>query len=524
MKTIHVRSILVWLVALGFAIPVPDLRAQNPPPAAPGTSAASASSDKPADKPVPDKKADAVIEGASPGIVDVWAGGIPDRDNRSQATLRDTLCVQVLNLDDWVATLNKISIKDAVKDYRAGNQDKMQQLIKLVTAAKNDMALVINGYVLEKVHPLQSPLTQNVDPNTFQTFVFKLSLLKDFDDEGKRRDFLVSLRGAMSHYKDRVTIGIALPEPGSTRYRVLTPVTNPPHDAPKEIFDVHTARPDVRFDFVNGWRQSILFALIGALAVFFLWLAKRTDVIRDPLAPLRPDGEKPFSLARAQMAFWFFLVASSYVYLWLITASIDGLNKTALMLIGIPSLTALGAFAIDAGRSQGVNFAVLRVRAEQTAESGPVDLKATLSGKTIPAQRQRIKDALKQREDLSVARSAIPTSNSEALTASDRELDTNQRELLRLQFELDSLEYDLGYLKRGPVAQLVLDWLTENQSRTVSFHRFQMVAWTFVLSIIFLSRVLDQLTMPEFSDAVLGLMGISAGTYLGFRLPDQKPA
>ena len=467
-----------------------------------------------------------ITKGADPGIVDVWAGGLADRKERRPVTLRETICVQVLNFDDWVASLNQINILEAVKDYRAipRKPEKMEKLKSAVTIAKGDVALVINGFVFEKVHPIQAPLAQDKDPDSFHTFVFKLSLLRDFDDPGKRKDFLIAIKGAMNDGKGEIPVGIALLEPGTTRYRVLTPASRPPRDLPREIFDSANARQAVPFNLVNGWRQVCLFALIGAIGAGFLWLAISTDVIRDPLAPLRPDGAKPYSLARAQMAFWFLIVVCSYIYLWLLTSSVDDLNNTALMLVGIPSLTALGAFAIDSGRSQGVNYSVVRARAEQDIVHGPVDLRAVVEKKSIPAQRQRICDALAQREQLLAARSAISTGNNDMLTANTRELDTNQREILRLQFELDSMEYDLAYLNRGPIAQLVLDWLTENQSRTVSFHRFQMLAWTLVLAIIFIARVLDQLTMPVFSDAVIGLMGISSGTYLGFRLPDQKPA
>ena len=55
-----------------------------------------------------------------------------------------------------------------------------------------------------------------------------------------------------------------------------------------------------------------------------------------------------------------------------------------------------------------------------------------------------------------------------------------------------------------------------------SFHRFQIFAWTIVLGIIFLSSVYNSLTMPEFSTTLLGLMGLSAGTYIGFKFPEQK--
>lgn len=48
------------------------------------------------------------------------------------------------------------------------------------------------------------------------------------------------------------------------------------------------------------------------------------------------------------------------------------------------------------------------------------------------------------------------------------------------------------------------------------FHRFQICAWTFVLGLIFGGTVYDDLVMPEFSNTLLLLAGISAGTYLGF--------
>lgn len=57
---------------------------------------------------------------------------------------------------------------------------------------------------------------------------------------------------------------------------------------------------------------------------------------------------------------------------------------------------------------------------------------------------------------------------------------------------------------------------------SVSFHRFQMFAWTVILGMIFIISVWEQLSMPEFSATLLGLMGISSGTYLGFKLPEKK--
>ena len=52
----------------------------------------------------------------------------------------------------------------------------------------------------------------------------------------------------------------------------------------------------------------------------------------------------------------------------------------------------------------------------------------------------------------------------------------------------------------------------------VSFHRFQVAVWTLVLGIIFCMQVYKVLAMPQFNETLLGLMGISAGTYLGLKI------
>jgi len=51
-----------------------------------------------------------------------------------------------------------------------------------------------------------------------------------------------------------------------------------------------------------------------------------------------------------------------------------------------------------------------------------------------------------------------------------------------------------------------------------SFHRYQMVLFTVILAVIFVVKVATNLGMPEFDTTLLGLMGISNGTYLGFKL------
>ncbi len=55
----------------------------------------------------------------------------------------------------------------------------------------------------------------------------------------------------------------------------------------------------------------------------------------------------------------------------------------------------------------------------------------------------------------------------------------------------------------------------------ISFHRFQMFIWTLVLGVIFAASVYRHLAMPQFSATLLGLLGVSSGTYLGFKFPEK---
>ena len=56
----------------------------------------------------------------------------------------------------------------------------------------------------------------------------------------------------------------------------------------------------------------------------------------------------------------------------------------------------------------------------------------------------------------------------------------------------------------------------------ISLHRFQIVVWTLVLGFIFLVSVYKTLAMPEFGGTLVALMGISAGTYIGFKFPEKQ--
>ncbi len=175
-----------------------------------------------------------------------------------------------------------------------------------------------------------------------------------------------------------------------------------------------------------------------AALVLFLWQfirwAKNSDVLR--VGPRLTDGTlQRYSLGRCQMAYWFIIVAASYVFIWMVTSEYGVLPGSVLGLIGISAGTALGAVIIDS--------------------SGPGSVNASVTPQ--------------------------------------------------------------------PTAGFFNDIFSDDQGK-ITFHRFQILAWSIVLGIIFIASVYNVLTMPDFPSELLALMGISSGTYIGFKFPEKQDA
>jgi hypothetical protein len=88
------------------------------------------------------------------------------------------------------------------------------------------------------------------------------------------------------------------------------------------------------------------------------------------------------------------------------------------------------------------------------------------------------------------------------------------------QFQISQQLAQLGVCGPSPRSSgFIRDILSG--SADYSLRRFQIAVWTIVLGIMFLSSVYNSLTMPDFSATLLGLMGISSGTYIGFKFPEK---
>ena len=182
------------------------------------------------------------------------------------------------------------------------------------------------------------------------------------------------------------------------------------------------------FIVIRTWQFWIFFlSLLIFLFVIFL-LYRKTDLLRGLPEQTPPVGKKVFSLALSQMLFWTVLVMGAYVFIWATTGDIDTVTDSILILMGISSVTALGARVID----------------------------TTSTGKPITPE-----------------------------------------------------------LSSGSYWKDILKGTTDYEP-----HRLQIVAWTIVLVIVFLCTVWSDLTMPSFNGTLLTLMGISSGTYLGFKMKE----
>ena len=261
---------------------------------------------------------------------------------------------------------------------------------------------------------------------------------------------------------------------------------------------VHEKENPVPMTVISPRYGLIALILIATTLILLLWLARTTNIIREPGVCPVPGKKRPYNLGRAQMAFWFFLIYASYLTIWLITGALDTITASLLALMGISAGPALGEAMIDNGKDTAKTNQVL----DLTAEKQALEQSVSQTEPQMEAANEAASTAL------------IDQSNREVLN----------RQLTDSRTRLSQIDQQLRTLSSQQSATVSSGFLRDilSDSSGYSFHRFQIFAWTIVLGIIFVSSVYNNLNMPEFSTTLLGLMGLSAGTYIGFKFPEQK--
>ncbi len=256
-----------------------------------------------------------------------------------------------------------------------------------------------------------------------------------------------------------------------------------------------------RFSLETAPDKEVIAAIIVTilLTMLGLWLAISSNLLRDTSAPLSPSGRHPYSLGLCQLALWLFLIGTSFLFLWVVTGD-RNLSVSELMLLGISATTGLGSVLVNRFlppcRPSLLN-------AEEFSDNEPKSLKTRIG---IEEERRNAAAAA-----LADARAATAAHDAPATVPLEAALDATERRLTELQ---DRLRY---FQTGGRIQQFFLDLFRERDS--VSLHRFQMLAWTVCLGLVFVFGVVMRLEMPQFDNTLLLLMGISSGTYLGFKWP-----
>jgi hypothetical protein len=97
------------------------------------------------------------------------------------------------------------------------------------------------------------------------------------------------------------------------------------------------------------WAPAVLLVVLY-VCWLLVYLARRTDLVRDAAPSGTPLQRRTYSLGRTQMAWWFAIVFASFVFLWLVTGEVPAISGQALALLGMSSATTMASTAVTPGR------------------------------------------------------------------------------------------------------------------------------------------------------------------------------
>lgn len=237
------------------------------------------------------------------------------------------------------------------------------------------------------------------------------------------------------------------------------------------------------------WYFWLFLGIFFVLAIVLLQNDRFKNMLRDDGPVKGPAGAIPaYSLSRVQMAYWFALSILAYVLIWGITGDRDTVNNDILALIGISAGTFLGAVSIDSSKKSQAQTNLPAATAK-LVQAQNVAAAATVALNAAPADPAALANANLATQTAAIQHDAVYRLGCQATVPQH---------------------------KGGFWTDILCD------ADGISFHRFQIVAWSLVLGVIFVNVIFTTLSMPTFGNTLLGLMGISAGTYLGFKFPEQK--
>lgn len=233
--------------------------------------------------------------------------------------------------------------------------------------------------------------------------------------------------------------------------------------------------------------NAVLLSFILSLMVLVLvvWLAKTSALLRDSLIPQIPPQRQTFSLAKNQMAFWFVIILSSFLYLFLKLNSTNVLSAQALTLMGISTLTAGGSALVDGIRDT-----------PEDALNDALQALGLRSYQDVISLQTEIDHLKEQGNNLSVSDKA----------------ELNNKQLLLQVYKNRTKPFETaGWFK---------DLTTDING--MALHRLQTLVWTIILGCIFIYQVYHTGAMPTLNENLLALMGIINTGYAGFKYNETQ--
>jgi hypothetical protein len=260
------------------------------------------------------------------------------------------------------------------------------------------------------------------------------------------------------------------------------------------------------------WGAAVAGFFTIALVIGIIVLGQNTNLLRDPLLPQLQQSEQTYSLARCQMAFWTVLIVASYMSLYALLGDLNSITEQALWLMGISSATGAGAIFVDAYKDTPVDRANAYLRTLGLKNHDDVDAIAEQQAAAkvdIAALERVIQNDFPEIQNAADRLAAVDKAKADKLNLQNKNYD-RQLLLNTYQRTVEPFRSD-GFWK---------DLMTDINGSVL--HRVQLVCWTLILGGVFIREEWLHLAMPQFSATVLLLLGISGGSYVGFKYPEVQ--
>lgn len=254
---------------------------------------------------------------------DVTVAAIAAKVSDQSSKLVRNATVAGAGTDAAAPGLADVKLAEAVQTKASADLDKAKAALEDAKKPRT-MILYLNG----KASPLTATARATPDP---QTLTFEITAPEDANsaDAAYWRSLL-----ATPTSNGRIPIRIGIAEQGAPAPLVSVSEVAAANGPQALTFLIY--RPYLKY--------GALVAIV-AITLLFFGLAYDTTLLR-----IGREPDSAYSLALVQMAIWFVLTTTGFVYIWVVTGQYQNVFTSGLfVLIGISGATATAAFAMERG-------------------------------------------------------------------------------------------------------------------------------------------------------------------------------